>query len=182
METLAKAKREKGEANKTHNKNSSKATKSSMSRAKVFCIVAFLVISLSAFISIAMSLATHMLIVHAIHPQDFNKQDQPSFNGQATFNCSAEIASTCSLKNSNSNIYNCTTEAVLIKDELLTTMAMQCIQIDDFELSMPIVTSLIVRESSNEARCYCSVLIGGNIIINSTLLCGIWVSKCSPNT
>ena len=88
METLAEAKRGKGEANKTHNKNGSKTMKYSMSRAKLFCIVAFPVINLSALISIAMSVATHMLILHVIHPQDFSKLGQPSFDDQVTFNCS----------------------------------------------------------------------------------------------
>lgn len=40
---------------------------------------------------------------------------------------------------------------------------MQCIQIDDIEFSMPVMTSLIMKEESNETRYYCRVLAGGNI-------------------
>lgn len=58
--------------------------KSSTSKAKLFCIVAFPVISLSAFISIAMLVSTHMLIVYVIHPQQ-TRSAMALFDDQAIY-------------------------------------------------------------------------------------------------
>ena len=148
----------------------SSSKKSSQAKTRL-CAMLLLAIALSVIISIALSVATQMVFKYAIHDQGLN---QPSF-----VNCSTQIAARCMLRFTDNNTYNCVTEAVPIEDKLLTAVGIQCVQINAFELSPPMITSLILEDESNKARCSCTVMNNSNN--NSALLCGFWVSDCSLN-
>ena len=152
-------------------KSSSKKT--SLTKTKL-CAMVLLAITMSAVISIAVSVATQILFEHVINMHD----NQSSFDHLAKFNCSSWIAARCNLNYTNDDTYECVTEAVPIEDKGLIAMAIQCVQLGAYELSLPMVTSLIFEEESNEAKCSCRVKNSSNK--NSTLLCGIWISNCSP--
>ena len=174
IDTLTR--RNKGQ--ETASKNSNKKSSHEKTLNIKLCVTAFLVIILSAFISIGMSVATHMFFAHIIHDKDVGESTQPFLNDSTSFNCSARIANQCSLTKINNNSYSCETEDVLIEDSSLT-LGIQCIQVKGLDLISPMITSLIVREEPNKARCSCTVM---NISdSNSTMICGIWVNKCSPN-
>lgn len=164
------------EAGTSHNKKISQKKESSTSKAKM-CATVHLVIILTALLSVATSVATHMIFMHIIHSEDRNGPPQPSLCNTTTFNCTAEIASRCSLESTN-DTYTCKTEAVLIEDSCdMTTLGIQCMQINGYDFSM--VTALVFEEKSNKAQCICSIMKSSDN--NSTLSCGIWVNKCSPN-
>ena len=153
-------------------KSSSKKT--SLTKIKL-CAMVLLAITMSAVISIAVSVATQILFEYFIHMHD----NQSSFDHLAKFNCSSWIAARCNLNYTNDDTCECVTEAVPIEDKCLIAMAIQCVQLGAYELSLPMATSLIFEEESNEAKCSCRVKNSSNK--NSTLLCGIWISNCSPN-
>ena len=176
IEKLAKTKSTTEKASKIQSKKNSKAMKSSTGKAKLVCAMAVLAITFGAVTATAVSVATNLLFEYVIYD---HSSHQPSFAVPTSLNCSARIASKCSLNNSVNNTYSCTTEAVHIEDEFTTTMAIQCIQINDFESNLLIVTSLIFTENPNRARCYCTILTGSTN--NSTIFCGVWVNQCSPN-
>lgn len=156
-------------------KSSSKKT--SLTKTKL-CAMVLLAITMSAVISIAVSVATQILFEYVIHMHD-NQLNQSSFDHLAKFNCSSWIAARCNLNYTDNNTYECVTEAVLIEDKGLIAMGIQCVQLGAYELNLPMATSLVFEEESKEAKCSCRVKNSSNE--NSTLFCGIWISNCSPN-
>lgn len=136
------------------------------------CTMVLLAITVSAVISIAVSVAQQILLEYVIH-------DNQSLSDHLTkFNCSSWIAARCTLNYIDNNTYECATDAVPIKDEDLIVMGIQCVQLSAYELSLPMTTSLIVEEESNVAKCSCTVK--DNSQKDFTLLCGIWIRNCSP--
>ena len=152
-------------------KSSSKKT--SLTKTKL-CAMVFLAITMSAVISIAVSVATQILFDYVIHDNQLN---QSSLDHLTRFNCSSWIAARCTLNYTDNNTYECLTEAVSIEDKGLIAVGIQCVQISTYELSLPMVTTLIIAEESNEAKCSC--IVNNNSNKNSTLLCGIRKSNCS---
>lgn len=155
-------------------KRNEEAMKSSGKKTSLkMCTMVFLAITMSVVISIAVSVATQILIDYVFH------DNQPSYDHLTKFNCSSWIAARCTLNYTNSDTYECLTEAVWIEDKDLIAVGIQCVQISTYELSLPMATTLIIAEESNEAKCSC--IVNNNSNKNSTLYCGIWISNCSPN-
>ena len=176
IETLVRRKQQK-KAGKISSKKNSQTKRSSMSKTKV-CATVLMAIILSALISIAVSVATHMLFMHIIHNQDFSG---PSLNDWPKFNCSMVLARRCALNHTDSNTYECKTGTIPVEHQFPTTMDIQCVQISDLESSLPMMTSLVFIEESNQVGCICTVRNGSDN--NSTLhaQCGIWINECSTN-
>ena len=145
-------------------------TKTSQTRTKL-CAMVLLAITVSAVISIAVSVATQVVFEYVI--QDF----QPTSDHPIKFNCSSWIAARCTLNYTDNSTYECVTESIPIGG--LIPMNMQCVQLSAYELSLPMTIFLIIEEELNEAKCSCTVKNDNNK--NSTLLCGIWINNCSPN-
>ena len=140
------------------------------------CATVFLALIVSVIFSIAASAATWMLFEYVI----FNQQsmtNQSSSDILTKFNCRPRIVARCSLNFTDSNTFECVTEAVPI--DRLQAIGIQCIQISTTKLIQPMITSLIIAEESNEAKCSCTVTNNHNT--TSTLFCGIWVSNCTLN-
>jgi hypothetical protein len=137
------------------------------------CTTVLLAITVSAVISIAVSVATQIFFEYIFHDIQ-SPSDHPT-----KFNCTSWIAARCTLNYIDNSTYECVTESIGIGDNGLILMSMQCVQLSAYELSLPMTSFLIIEEELNEAKCSCTVKNDSNK--NSTLLCGIWISNCSPN-
>ena len=140
------------------------------------CTMVYLTITMSAVISVVVSMATQMLLKYVIYDNESSSDHPATFN----YTCSSWIAARCTLTYTDNNTYECTTEDFPIRDKGLIAVGIECVQLSGQE-SLLIATSLIIEEESNEAKCSCVVKNDSNKNIISTLICGIWIRNCSPN-
>ena len=168
LDTLRRQKKAKEDAEKDNGPK----MRPGVSNARLLSAV-FVVIIVSTLVSVAVSVGTHVLFTRI-----FDLQSPSTDLTTGGLNCSAKVASKCSLSLANNDTYNCTTEKVKTEDTFVTTTGIQCIQLDGFELSLPVGTSLIYDEESHEARCYCTAVNDSKNNFTFSLVCGIWVSQC----